>query len=158
MPLGVASSSAGGHYVLSGRAKDTLVLTSGKNVEPAPIEDACAASPLIKHIMLLGQVRAPRTQRRAAAQRNACMQVSSRHAGQSNVPVAACALLGSLCCSCRRCSGMLERAALLLLPALPPSLLYRRTSASWARWCGLMWITWRRWTRPPRAARRAARR
>ncbi|KXZ51078.1 hypothetical protein GPECTOR_14g62 [Gonium pectorale] len=54
-PAGVPLSRCGGHLVLSGRAKDTLVLSSGKNVEPQPIEDAVAASPLIKHVMLLGQ-------------------------------------------------------------------------------------------------------
>lgn len=31
----------GGCLVLVGRAKDTIVLSSGKNVEPQPIEDAC---------------------------------------------------------------------------------------------------------------------
>jgi long-chain acyl-CoA synthetase len=41
--------------VLCGRAKDTIVLSSGKNVEPAPIEDAVCASPLIKHALLVGQ-------------------------------------------------------------------------------------------------------
>lgn len=54
-PGGVARSEMAGQLVLSGRAKDTLVLTSGKNVEPQPIEDACLASRYIKHIMLLGQ-------------------------------------------------------------------------------------------------------
>jgi long-chain acyl-CoA synthetase len=34
--------------VASGRAKDTIVLLSGKNVEPQPIEDALTQSPLIK--------------------------------------------------------------------------------------------------------------
>lgn len=32
----------------SGRAKDTLVLLSGKNIEPQPIEDALCRSPYIK--------------------------------------------------------------------------------------------------------------
>lgn len=35
----------GGHLVLSGRAKDTIVLCSGKNVEPQPIEDALQVRP-----------------------------------------------------------------------------------------------------------------
>jgi long-chain acyl-CoA synthetase len=38
----------GGSLVLSGRAKDTIVLSSGKNIEPQPIEDACQCSPYIK--------------------------------------------------------------------------------------------------------------
>lgn len=32
----------------AGRAKDTLVLLSGKNIEPQPIEDALCRSPFIK--------------------------------------------------------------------------------------------------------------
>lgn len=56
-PKGVAGSRCAGHLVLSGRVKDTLVLSSGKNVEPQPIEDAVVASTLIKHVVLLGQVR-----------------------------------------------------------------------------------------------------
>lgn len=32
----------------AGRAKDTIVLSNGENVEPQPIEDALCASPLIK--------------------------------------------------------------------------------------------------------------
>ncbi|KAG2495193.1 hypothetical protein HYH03_006799 [Edaphochlamys debaryana] len=54
-PSGVPLSRCGGHLVLSGRAKDTIVLSSGKNVEPQPIEDAVAASTLIKYVVLLGQ-------------------------------------------------------------------------------------------------------
>ncbi|MDZ8239200.1 MAG: AMP-binding protein [Nostoc sp. ChiQUE01a] len=41
--------------VLTGRAKDTIVLTNGENIEPQPIEDACLRSPYIDQIMLLGQ-------------------------------------------------------------------------------------------------------
>jgi long-subunit acyl-CoA synthetase (AMP-forming) len=62
-PSGVPGSRCGGHLVLSGRAKDTIVLSSGKNVEPQPIEDAVAASPLIKHVVLVGQVRVHRNSR-----------------------------------------------------------------------------------------------
>ncbi|GLC36919.1 hypothetical protein PLESTB_000178300 [Pleodorina starrii] len=54
-PSGVPGSSCSGHLVLTGRAKDTIVLSSGKNVEPQPIEDAVAASSLIKHVVLVGQ-------------------------------------------------------------------------------------------------------
>lgn len=54
-PEGVAGSRMGGHVVLTGRAKDTIVLSSGKNIEPQPIEDAVQCSPLIKHIILVGQ-------------------------------------------------------------------------------------------------------
>jgi hypothetical protein len=41
--------------VHAGRAKDTIVLLSGKNIEPQPIEGALEQSPLIKHALLLGQ-------------------------------------------------------------------------------------------------------
>ena len=44
-----------GQLVLTGRAKDTIVLTNGENIEPQPIEDACVRSPYIDQIMLLGQ-------------------------------------------------------------------------------------------------------
>lgn len=44
-----------GQLMLTGRAKDTIVLTGGENVSPQPIEDALCGSPLIKHAMLLGQ-------------------------------------------------------------------------------------------------------
>ncbi|GFR52124.1 hypothetical protein Agub_g14639 [Astrephomene gubernaculifera] len=55
VPSGVPFSRCGGMIVLSGRAKDTIVLSSGKNVEPQPIEDAVVASRLVKHMVLLGQ-------------------------------------------------------------------------------------------------------
>ncbi|MBD2665099.1 hypothetical protein B6N60_04679 [Richelia sinica FACHB-800] len=41
--------------VLTGRAKDTIVLLNGENIEPQPIEDACLRSPYIDQIMLVGQ-------------------------------------------------------------------------------------------------------
>ncbi|MBR8830179.1 MAG: Long-chain-fatty-acid--CoA ligase FadD15 [Chroococcopsis gigantea SAG 12.99] len=41
--------------VLTGRAKDTIVLSNGENIEPQPIEDACLRSPFISQIMLVGQ-------------------------------------------------------------------------------------------------------
>ena len=41
--------------VLTGRAKDTIVLTNGENIEPQPIEDACIRSKYIDQIMLVGQ-------------------------------------------------------------------------------------------------------
>lgn len=40
---------------LTGRAKDTIVLTNGENIEPQPIEDACIRSELIAQMMLVGQ-------------------------------------------------------------------------------------------------------
>jgi long-chain acyl-CoA synthetase len=46
-----------GNYdlVLTGRAKDTIVLSNGENIEPQPIEDACVRSPYIDQIMVVGQ-------------------------------------------------------------------------------------------------------
>ncbi|GBF80436.1 AMP-dependent synthetase/ligase [Aphanothece sacrum] len=41
--------------VITGRAKDTIVLNNGENIEPQPIEDACIRSPYIDQIMLVGQ-------------------------------------------------------------------------------------------------------
>lgn len=45
-----------GHdLVLTGRAKDTIVLTNGENIEPQPIEEACVRSPYIDQLVLVGQ-------------------------------------------------------------------------------------------------------
>ena len=41
--------------VITGRAKDTIVLSNGENIEPQPIEDACVRSAYIDQIMLVGQ-------------------------------------------------------------------------------------------------------
>lgn len=46
-----------GDLVLTGRAKDTIVLSNGENIEPQPIEDACVRSIYIDQIMLVGQDR-----------------------------------------------------------------------------------------------------
>ena len=44
-----------GNLVLVGRLKETIVLSTGENVEPVPIEDACLNSPYIDQIVLVGQ-------------------------------------------------------------------------------------------------------
>ncbi|MGF1602311.1 MAG: AMP-dependent synthetase/ligase [Thermosynechococcaceae cyanobacterium] len=41
--------------VITGRAKDTIVLSNGENIEPQPLEDACARSPYIDQILVVGQ-------------------------------------------------------------------------------------------------------
>jgi long-chain acyl-CoA synthetase len=46
-----------GSLVLTGRAKDTIVLSSGENIEPGPLEEALVASALIEQVMLVGQDR-----------------------------------------------------------------------------------------------------
>jgi long-chain acyl-CoA synthetase len=47
--------SRDGNVVLTGRAKDTIVLTNGENIEPQPIEDVCIRSKYIDQIMVVGQ-------------------------------------------------------------------------------------------------------
>lgn len=51
-----ANNKMAGCVVLTGRAKDTIVLSSGENVVPQPIEDAIIAglNPLVKHAVLVG--------------------------------------------------------------------------------------------------------
>lgn len=51
------SRKCGGMLVLEGRAKDTIVLTTGENVEPAELEEAAGRSNLIQQIMVIGQDR-----------------------------------------------------------------------------------------------------
>jgi long-chain acyl-CoA synthetase len=41
--------------IITGRAKDTIVLSNGENIEPQPIEDVCIRSPYIDQMMLVGQ-------------------------------------------------------------------------------------------------------
>jgi len=50
--------SKNGELVLTGRAKDVIVLSNGENIEPQPIEDACLKSPFIDQIILVGQDQA----------------------------------------------------------------------------------------------------
>ena len=46
---------ADGSLILTGRAKDTIVLSSGENIEPGPLEECLIACPLIEQALLLGQ-------------------------------------------------------------------------------------------------------
>jgi long-chain acyl-CoA synthetase len=46
---------ADGELYITGRAKDTIVLTNGENIEPQPVENACARSKYVDQIMLVGQ-------------------------------------------------------------------------------------------------------
>jgi len=47
---------ATGDLILTGRCKDTIVLSNGENIEPQPIEDAILGDcPLIEQVMLSGQ-------------------------------------------------------------------------------------------------------
>ncbi|OMP09475.1 AMP-dependent synthetase/ligase [Corchorus olitorius] len=56
------SRRCGGVIVLEGRAKDTIVLSTGENVEPLEIEEAAMRSSFIHQIVVIGQ-----DQRRLAA-------------------------------------------------------------------------------------------
>ena len=47
-----------GEIVLTGRAKETIVLLTGENVEPQPIENKAMESKYISQIMLVGQDKA----------------------------------------------------------------------------------------------------
>lgn len=49
------SRECGGMLVLEGRAKDTIVLSTGENVEPSELEEAVMRSNLIQQIMVVGQ-------------------------------------------------------------------------------------------------------
>ncbi len=44
-----------GSLVLTGRAKDTIVLSNGENIEPGPLEEFLVASPLFDQLMIVGQ-------------------------------------------------------------------------------------------------------
>ena len=44
-----------GSLILTGRAKDTIVLSNGENIEPGPLEECLISSPLIEQALLLGQ-------------------------------------------------------------------------------------------------------
>ena len=46
-----------GTLVLTGRAKDTIVLSSGENIEPGPLEEQLVACSLIEQVMVVGQDR-----------------------------------------------------------------------------------------------------
>ncbi|KAI4344915.1 hypothetical protein L6164_012095 [Bauhinia variegata] len=49
------SRHSGGVIVIDGRAKDTIVLSTGENVEPVELEEAAMRSSLIQQIVVIGQ-------------------------------------------------------------------------------------------------------
>jgi long-chain acyl-CoA synthetase len=51
----IGTITANNDLTITGRAKDTIVLSNGENIEPTPIEDACLRSPYISQIVLVGQ-------------------------------------------------------------------------------------------------------
>ncbi|MBI3396070.1 MAG: AMP-binding protein [Spirochaetia bacterium] len=46
-----------GEYAFTGRAKDTIVLLGGENLEPVPIEDKLKESAFVSNVMIVGQDR-----------------------------------------------------------------------------------------------------
>ncbi len=44
-----------GSLVLTGRSKDTIVLSNGENIEPGPLEEALVSCELLDQVMLVGQ-------------------------------------------------------------------------------------------------------
>ncbi|KAL3686839.1 hypothetical protein R1sor_013148 [Riccia sorocarpa] len=50
-----AARKCGGVLVLEGRAKDTIVLSTGENVEPSQVEEIALQSKLVKQIVVVGQ-------------------------------------------------------------------------------------------------------
>jgi long-chain acyl-CoA synthetase len=82
----LAVRSENGDYVLVGRAKDTIVLAGGENVEPEPIEDKLKESSLIDHAVVLGQ-----DEKSLAALLALNEEELARLAREQNVPLAAAA-------------------------------------------------------------------
>jgi long-chain acyl-CoA synthetase len=51
----LAVRSENGEYIIVGRAKDTIVLMGGENIEPEPIEEKLKESAYIDHAVVVGQ-------------------------------------------------------------------------------------------------------
>jgi long-chain acyl-CoA synthetase len=51
----LAVRSENGEYIIVGRAKDTIVLMGGENIEPEPIEEKLKESVYIDHAVVVGQ-------------------------------------------------------------------------------------------------------
>ena len=51
----LAVRSENGEYIIVGRAKDTIVLMGGENIEPEPIEEKLKESAFIDHAVVVGQ-------------------------------------------------------------------------------------------------------
>lgn len=96
---------ADGTLVLTGRAKDTIVLSSGENIEPGPLEEALVASPLVEQVLLVGQDR-----KQLGALLVAKAEALEAFAAAASLPGAAAgppgcadpALLRALCRECNR--------------------------------------------------------
>lgn len=101
---------ADGSLVLTGRAKDTIVLSSGENIEPGPLEEWLLALPLLEQVMLVGQDRkalgallVPRPEALEAFARQEGLASPAPSAGQPAGPLGADpALLRALSRACNR--------------------------------------------------------
>ena len=51
----LGTATVNGEISITGRAKDTIVLLGGENIEPEPIEDLVRQSEYVEHIMVVGQ-------------------------------------------------------------------------------------------------------
>ena len=51
----LGTQTVNGEISITGRAKDTIVLLGGENIEPEPIEDLVRQSDYVEHIMVVGQ-------------------------------------------------------------------------------------------------------
>jgi len=67
---------------ITGRAKDTIVLRGGENVEPVPIEHTLRGSPYIQHCMVVGQ-----DQKYLAALIIPRQEVIMAFAEENNIPI-----------------------------------------------------------------------
>jgi long-chain acyl-CoA synthetase len=90
---------ADGTLVLTGRAKDTIVLSSGENIEPGPLEEALVASRLVEQVMLVGQDR-----KQLGALVVPKAEALEAFAAAANLPYPSAdpALLRALCRECNR--------------------------------------------------------
>ncbi len=58
LPTGdLGKLDAGGYLYITGRRKEILITTGGKNVAPTPLEDRVRLHPLVSHCMVLGEAR-----------------------------------------------------------------------------------------------------
>ena len=51
----LGTATVNGEISITGRAKDTIVLLGGENIEPEPIEDLVRQSEYVEHVMVVGQ-------------------------------------------------------------------------------------------------------
>lgn len=95
-----------GTIVLTGRSKDTIVLSSGKNVEPQPIEDAVQGSAYIKHAVAMGNDK---------RELGALVSRGEPHP-----------LLRAICLTCKSVTYLLQMASVAIYCSRPPGWIFSR--------------------------------